>query len=802
MAPFPLQQKSVLSLFGSLVLLLVSLNLPAQTQETILKARIWLDGKTMQDLDKAGLEIDHGFYEPGQSFQSEFAASELMRVKVAGFRIDTLESDVVAKYLQENAKRKPQRTGAVDRSAGPCDAYSNSYGTPLNYTYGSLGGYYTYEEFLAILDDMHAKFPKLISARDVVSSTLLTHEGRPQWFVRISDHPDSDETDEPEALYTALHHAREPNSLTHLIYFMWSLLENYDKDPEIRYLLDHTELYFIPCLNPDGYIYNQTTNPAGGGFWRKNRRDNGDGTYGVDLNRNYGYNWGNGYGGSSNIPAADTYHGPEAFSEPETQMAKAFIEAHNFEIALNCHTSGNKLVHPWGYINFIATPDFTTLSNWFTRESNYQSGSCYQTLGYLANGTSDDWMYGEKDRFAFTPETGGGFWPYIDAIDDNNKGMFLTNLSAAWYALGGAVIRRQPGEYLTGNTLNVPFKVKQYELGTAPIQISFEALSANILGFSSVPEINLQNFESASFTVVLTLNNSIPSGEIIRFVARSTRENQIHTDTIEMVYQPNPFNALLTDNNETPTTQWLSNQWAQTPERAYSPSKSMTDSPNSPYTLEENNLSSAAALHIPADATEARLRFFAYWDIEPELDWTQVLISTDGGDFYTPLEGVLTHTSNSLAEPVYDGDHRFWEAECMDLSGLIDQPFYLRFSMNSFSGNASQRDGFYFDDLVLEYNTEAGVFTVNVPDAWILQSRPNPASDQTLILWENQADYSNPLYLEVCSSEGKFLRQIPITDNSARALKVETSGWASGMYLYRLVTDHGNSGWKKLAVVH
>ncbi|MDO8365352.1 MAG: M14 family metallopeptidase, partial [Saprospiraceae bacterium] len=397
--------------------------LPAQTRETILYARIWLDGKSMLDLENAGLEMDHGFYEPGQSFRSEFAASELSRVKTAGFRIDTLEADVVAKYLRENATMKPKRSMAGDRNTGPCDEYGTASATPANYTYGSMGGYYTYQEFLNVLDDMRAKFPHLISARQVVSPTILTHEGRPQWFVRISDQPDSDEA-EPEALYTALHHAREPNSLTHLIYFMWHLLENYENDPELRYLVNNTELYFIPCLNPDGYIYNQTTNPDGGGFWRKNRRDNGDGTFGVDLNRNYSYNWG--IGGSSGSPSSETYRGPAPFSEPETQMAKAFIEAHEFEIALNCHTSGNKLVHPWGYTNSVPTPDFTTLADWFTRESNYASGSCWQTLGYLANGTSDDWMYGEKNKFAFTPETGSGFWPGINSIDDNNKSMLLT----------------------------------------------------------------------------------------------------------------------------------------------------------------------------------------------------------------------------------------------------------------------------------------------------------------------------------------------------------------------------------------
>ena len=63
---------------------------------------------------------------------------------------------------------------------------------------------------------------------------------------------------------------------------MWYLLENYDSDSEIQSIVDNTELYFIPVVNPDGYLYNELTNPNGGGFWRKNRFNG----FGVDNNRN------------------------------------------------------------------------------------------------------------------------------------------------------------------------------------------------------------------------------------------------------------------------------------------------------------------------------------------------------------------------------------------------------------------------------------------------------------------------------------------------------------------------------------
>jgi len=116
--------------------------------------------------------------------------------------------------------------------------------------------------------------------------------------------------------------------MTSTIYYMWYLLENYASNDEIKYLVDETEMYFVPLLNPDGYIYNQTTDPNGGGMWRKNRRPNSDGTFGVDLNRNYSHGWGT--TGISWNTSDDTYPGTSAFSEPETQAMKVFCEQHDF----------------------------------------------------------------------------------------------------------------------------------------------------------------------------------------------------------------------------------------------------------------------------------------------------------------------------------------------------------------------------------------------------------------------------------------------------------------------------------------
>jgi len=221
---------------------------------------------------------------------------------------------------------------------------------------------------------------------------------------------------------------------------MWYLLENYSTNPDGKFLVDNTEMFFVPCVNPDGYEYNRTTNPGGGGMWRKNRRNNGS-TYGVDLNRNYGYNWGYDNTGSSPTSSSDTYRGTAAFSEPETQAMRNFCNARQFKTALNAHTYSNLLIYPWGYLPSLYTPDSATFVNWsilMCETSRFLYGTGDQTVQYVVNGDSDDWMYGEQlskpKILAMTPEAGSssdGFWPASSRIIDICKTTFNQNLNLA-----------------------------------------------------------------------------------------------------------------------------------------------------------------------------------------------------------------------------------------------------------------------------------------------------------------------------------------------------------------------------------
>src|SRR5436190_5112497 len=127
----------------------------------------------------------------------------------------------------------------------------------------------------------------------------------------------------PAVLYSATQHAREwiaPEvDRRALNYFVAKWRAN---NKEIRNRLKTRELWFVPVMNPDGYQY--TFQSPDTRLWRKNLRDNnGDNLItvgdGVDPNRNYPSHWNYDQEGSSSITASETYRGPSAGSEPETQ---------------------------------------------------------------------------------------------------------------------------------------------------------------------------------------------------------------------------------------------------------------------------------------------------------------------------------------------------------------------------------------------------------------------------------------------------------------------------------------------------
>ena len=401
---------------------------------TYLKVSINTENDALAKLSALGIAVDHGELKDGR-FVTDISSDEYALIQ-NDFPVQVLETDmeqVYARLIQEDL---------LNPNPPATDRFACSYTTPANFNLGSMGSYLTYQQMLDELDQMAALYPDLITVKQTVSASLTTAEGRPLYYVKISDNPNTDEA-EPRVLYTGLHHAREPVSMMSLIFFMHYILENYNSDSEIQNLVNSLELYFVPCVNPDGYIYNQTTNPNGGGLWRKNRRNNGGGVYGVDLNRNYGYQWGLN-SGSSGSASSDTYRGPSAFSEPETRMIRDFCISKQFATSLNSHSYGNYLIYQWEYQNVVAEPaTFASMGAQLTSCNGFTAGNAFQTVGYLASGGATDWMYGEQvakpKMYAFTPEIGPSFWPAPSSIIPLCNSTMQMYLQMAEYARCGVL---------------------------------------------------------------------------------------------------------------------------------------------------------------------------------------------------------------------------------------------------------------------------------------------------------------------------------------------------------------------------
>jgi carboxypeptidase T len=727
-----------------------------------------------------GLVPDHGEHKPGVFFTGEFSDAEVEMIKKSGLPYEVLISDMAEYYVQRNTRAGKQQGG---NGCNDC----RTYAVPNNFSLGTMGGFYKYAEMLAVLDSMAAKFPNLVSVRQPID-TALTFEGRPVWYVKISDNPSVNEA-EPELLYTALHHAREPESLTQLIYYMWYLLENYSSDPEIAYLVDNLEMYFVPCLNPDGYMYNQTSNPNGGGMWRKNRRDNGDGTFGVDLNRNYGYQWGYDNTGSSPNTNSDTYRGPAPFSEKETQMIMRFCNAHTFQLALNNHTYSNVLVQPYGYAATAYTPDSLVFVDFGMKLSycnGFSYGTAMQTVGYTANGGSDDWMYGEQTSkpkiYSMTPEAGSvddGFWPMTSEIIPIAQNTMDQNINAARLVGAYAEVRDAGGPFLPQSGY-LKYTIKRMGLQAATFTVSVMPLSGvfQSVGAAKV-YAGLSHLQSLTDSISFSLVSGVTPGDAVQYLLRVNNGSYALTDTISCVYGT-PV-TIFADNCSA-TTQW-SGGWGTSTQYAVSPTKSITDSPGADYaggayeqfsTVSNINLSTAVA---------AYLEYYARWELEKNWDFAEIMVSVNGGS-YMPVCAPFTHSGNSYqdpGQPLYDGFQRYWVKERIDLSPYLGQNIQIAFLL--VSDNAVEYDGFYFDDVKVRVIDTSSTGVAQQPARDLLfDVFPNPCAGKLTVRTAASGEQSTIRVADVLGNEVLRSRLAA----GARETSLDLRSFAAGIYFVEL----------------
>ena len=294
------------------------------------------------------------------------------------------------------------------------------------------GAYHNFIETEAALQELAGRYPDLAQLASIGRSL----EDRELYILKISDHAQTEEV-EPNIYIIGGTHAREWISVEVPLLFARQLLEGYATDASIRRLVDGAQIYVMPSLNPDGLEFSIHTYR----WWRKNRRYNGNFSWGVDLNRNWGYQWGYDDQGSSPDPNGEAFRGSGPFSEPETDALRLFIQGHLPTGAIFYHNYGQKILYPWEYTTEPA-PDQAEMAKIaveMSRRMAAVSGRVYSAGGmeilYPTNGGACDWVYGSFTAPAFTIELPnatylqGGFFTAESEI----MSTFAENLPALLY---------------------------------------------------------------------------------------------------------------------------------------------------------------------------------------------------------------------------------------------------------------------------------------------------------------------------------------------------------------------------------
>ena len=330
--------------------------------------------------------------------------------------------------------------------------------TPRQALPGQINGipgylcYRTVEETYAALQTLNTNYPGLVTITDIGDSWDKVTPGGPAGydiFEIMLTNEATGTAGKPVFFLMAEIHAREYVTTETATRLAEYLAAGYGTNPDITWLLDHNRIHIVPLTNPDGRKFAES-----GQLWRKNT-DNDDGctsfpNYGTDLNRNHSFKW----GGADPSPCAETYQGPSAASEPETQVIQnrtmALLEDRRgsndndpapleYEgLFITLHSYSGLVLWPWGWGPSPA-PNNTQLQTlgrklaYFNHYTPQQSYALYSTTG-----TSDDWAYGELGVPAYTFEMGTTFFQSCTSFENT---IYPDNLSSLLYAFKAA---RQP----------------------------------------------------------------------------------------------------------------------------------------------------------------------------------------------------------------------------------------------------------------------------------------------------------------------------------------------------------------------
>lgn len=767
-------------------------NAPTETYSKI-KIKV-VTPEQVKTLIQNGITIEHfeGNFHDG--IEVVINQNEVARLKSTGIPYETMIADMNDYY-----RNRPASTPEEMMKSNQIQQTDNIAG----FSYGSMGGFHTYAELVQKLDSLRLQYPTLITVKQDRGTTV---ENRKIWSVKISDNADVNESaTEPAIYYDALHHAREPISMEALLYYMYWLLDNYNTNPEAKYLVDNREIYFIPIVNPDGYAYNQQTNPNGGGSWRKNRRNNGGGCFGIDLNRNYSFGFAYDNNGSSADPCSDTYRGASANSEAESQAVKGLVDAIRPKISFSTHSVAGRYLNPFGYKDSsVAYEIYSDFTSDFASQNDYLYGTVWQMLDYFSNGTTRDYLH-SIGTYCWTPEiAGSGFWPAVSEIVP----LCNENLGPLKYLswVGGAYARGQNFKLLGKGyvektdtlALEVAVNNKGLSKTSKNVVVSVSSPYANLtplttsVNYDSIPSRTVKKNTTNPFKFIVTSSAALL--DEIKLIITVKQENVSTTIDTVKVYVGKQT-VLFSDNAESGTGNWTKAGtgilWDTSFISPYDGNKSFADSRYGNSKNSTNNTFTLTTPYSLSGTLNPRIEFATRFATEKGFDYARIQISTNNGSSWTSLAGRYTTTVSG--QPSYTGNQS-WVVDQINIAAYTGQTVKVRFNYVCDGGQPG--DGFFFDNFkILNYQVSTGITQLGteIPERFALsQNYPNPFNPVTKI------NYSLPkagfVTMKIYDVAGKVVANLISRNQNAGRYSVDfvANDFASGTYFYKLEAGEYN----------
>lgn len=690
----------------------------------------------VERLLRTGIDLDHTKFDKQGILKFIVSTEDEQRLQQAAIPYTVLVEDMRAQYQQMLDADVQNNTG-MERSLNVADGFD----------LGSMGGFYTFSEVENKLDEMFTEYPDIVSQKVSIGTSI---EGRRIWMVKISDNPNIDEA-EPVAYFDALHHAREPLAMATTINYMFWLLENYGVDPAVTYLIDNRELYFVPVVNPDGYVFNQTTDPDGGGLWRKNMRPDPGGCIGVDLNRNYGFGYANNNDCSSTDPCSNIYRGSAAFSEPESIAVSNFIALIRPSTAFSTHSTAGSYLMPYGFDT--SPPEFGIYSEWasaFLSENDYPYGVTFQMLGYTSCGTTRDYFHSEG-IYTWTPEIdGAGFWPPPSTIFDLVGENVYPMLYQSWIAGGYVELQsyEQSGQAIPGNDFELVIEVKNTGIGGNAKNVSVE-ITTNEQGvtispaveFGSIPLRQRTDNNAQPFLITIDPGFDASSFDLVVQTFQDNAANGLFSIPIEV----GESEIIFQDDADSGADNWTASgdgmEWGVVSDDSFSGSNCFGDSNGSNSLNNTQNYFELNEVFDLTQTTSPLLQFNTKYSIESD-DAARLEISLDNG---TSWQSIESYSSSSD-----------WRTEVVYLQQYIEQD-NVRFRFSMTTDNFLPADGFYFDDFkLIDFERELlGASDVGINANLVIT--PNP--------------FDSRIYVQIPESLRDVVHSIEVMDSSGRIVK-------------------------------